>query len=63
MTTPTGIPRDENEEHEHRVKDLEERPLEWLSRRAQHIGIPDWNHLPKPELVRRLAESAASPAH
>ena len=58
-----SLTRGENEEHEHRVRDLEEKPFEWLSSRAQHIGIPDWNQLEKPELVQRLAESAASPSH
>ncbi|HYX34508.1 MAG TPA: hypothetical protein VE954_15495 [Oligoflexus sp.] len=53
---------DENDEHQHRIRDLEGKPIEWLTERARGSGIPEWSQLSKGDLVRRLAESAA-PSH
>lgn len=56
------LAQDENEEHEHRMEDLEKQPLQSLHERARASGIPDWKKLSKQELLQRLSDSSA-PAH
>src|SRR5688572_16435768 len=40
----------ENEEQERRMKELEEKPTDWLYSRAREAGIPDWSHLQRSDL-------------